>query len=266
MAASKKSLMPEGFREAGPHRRDQRPAGVPHPAAASILPLDLRKAATIVSTHGMFYDEDAETERLIFPDWSPKIVDGVPFALVDPQGEPGSQRRPAVRPARQVPAADAQIGRAPLQRQGQGDPLPERRQRLGLSLRPQGKRLDDRPAALRRRHGRGPPAGKRRPLRGLYPRRRRARLEARLQAPRPADPLPRRRIPRSKTRSSASSWSRAPTESAPIVMAVTVEVADGRRHGEYVPRAARRQSSDNGIGIRSLSEPRFEAQPRCVVV
>ena len=50
------------------------------------LPLDLRKAATIVSTRGMFYDADSPAERLIFPDWSPKIFEGVPFLLVDPQG------------------------------------------------------------------------------------------------------------------------------------------------------------------------------------
>jgi hypothetical protein len=50
------------------------------------LPLDLRKAATVVSTRGMFYDEDSDIERLVFADWSPKIVDGVPFLLIDPQG------------------------------------------------------------------------------------------------------------------------------------------------------------------------------------
>ena len=36
------------------------------------LPLDLRKAATIVSTRGMFYDTAADAERLVFNDWSPK--------------------------------------------------------------------------------------------------------------------------------------------------------------------------------------------------
>ena len=35
----------------------------------------------------MFEDHDAEPERLVFPDWSPKIVDGVPFVLVDPKGD-----------------------------------------------------------------------------------------------------------------------------------------------------------------------------------
>ena len=49
------------------------------------MPLDMRKAATIASTQGMFYDENSETERLVFPDWSPKMVGEVPFALIDPQ-------------------------------------------------------------------------------------------------------------------------------------------------------------------------------------
>jgi putative membrane-bound dehydrogenase-like protein len=86
IAASSKSLMPEGFEKqiSTDALRDllafltQR---------GKYLPLDLRKAATIVSTRGMFYDKDAEPERLIFPDWSPKVVDGVPFVLVDPQGD-----------------------------------------------------------------------------------------------------------------------------------------------------------------------------------
>jgi hypothetical protein len=51
------------------------------------LPLDLAKVATINSTRGMFYDENAGPERLIFDDWSPKEFEGVPFVLVDPQGE-----------------------------------------------------------------------------------------------------------------------------------------------------------------------------------
>jgi len=51
------------------------------------LPLPLEKAATVVSTKGMFYSEDAPVERLIFSDWKPKTFDGVPFVLVDPQGE-----------------------------------------------------------------------------------------------------------------------------------------------------------------------------------
>jgi uncharacterized protein len=85
MAASKKSLMPEGFEKQ-----------VPTEGLADLLafltqrgkyvPIDLRKAATVVSTQGMFFRKESPIERLIFPDWSPKTFDGVPFHLVDPQG------------------------------------------------------------------------------------------------------------------------------------------------------------------------------------
>jgi putative heme-binding domain-containing protein len=85
LQASSKSLMPEGFeKQLKPEElRDllefltQRGRYVP-------LPLD--KVATIVSTRGMFYDENAAAERLIFADWGPKTFAGVPFVLVDPQG------------------------------------------------------------------------------------------------------------------------------------------------------------------------------------
>ncbi len=87
--ASPKSLMPEGFekqvsREAITDLLEfltQR---------GQFLPLPIEKVATAVSTRGMFNREDADPERLIFSDWSPKSFRGVPFALVDPQGD---QRR-----------------------------------------------------------------------------------------------------------------------------------------------------------------------------
>jgi len=41
----------------------------------------------VVSTQGMFYSKQGIAERLIFPDWSPKEFQGVPFQLVDPQGD-----------------------------------------------------------------------------------------------------------------------------------------------------------------------------------
>jgi len=86
LLASKKSLMPEGFEKQ-----------IAAEAIADLLafltqrgtylPLDLRKVATSVSTRGMFTNKDASAERLIFPDWTPKTVEGVPFQLVDPQGD-----------------------------------------------------------------------------------------------------------------------------------------------------------------------------------
>ncbi len=86
MIASPKSLMPEGF---------EKQITVAEftdlleflTAKGKFVPLPLDKTATIVSSRGMFYSKDAEAERLIFPDWTPKTVDGVPFLLVDPQGD-----------------------------------------------------------------------------------------------------------------------------------------------------------------------------------
>jgi hypothetical protein len=51
------------------------------------LPLPLDRVATAVSTRGMFYREDAVAERLVFADWGPKTFQGVPFRLVDPHGD-----------------------------------------------------------------------------------------------------------------------------------------------------------------------------------
>jgi len=49
------------------------------------VPIPLEKVATAISTRGMFHDENSTAERLAFPDWGPKLVEGVPFVLVDPQ-------------------------------------------------------------------------------------------------------------------------------------------------------------------------------------
>ncbi|HWB11756.1 MAG TPA: PVC-type heme-binding CxxCH protein [Pirellulales bacterium] len=86
LVASTKSLMPEGFEKQ-----------VPPDSIVNLLefltkrgqftPLDLSRAATIVTTQGMFYSKEAAVERLIFPDWSPKTFEGVPFQLIDPQGD-----------------------------------------------------------------------------------------------------------------------------------------------------------------------------------
>ena len=53
----------------------------------TFVPLSLEKVATAVSTKGMFHDQHAVVERLVFSDWGPKTFQGVPFTLVDPQGD-----------------------------------------------------------------------------------------------------------------------------------------------------------------------------------
>lgn len=86
LVASKKSVMPEGF------EKQVKPAELNDlleflTQRGQFVPLDLRKVATSISTRGMFVSRDADAERLIFDDWSPKTFAGVPFVLVDPQGD-----------------------------------------------------------------------------------------------------------------------------------------------------------------------------------
>jgi putative membrane-bound dehydrogenase-like protein len=86
LASSKKSLMPEGFEKT-----------VPVESLADLLqflaqkgkylPLDLRKVATVTTTKPLVSESGPNPSRLVFEDWGPKVVDGVPFALVDPQGD-----------------------------------------------------------------------------------------------------------------------------------------------------------------------------------
>jgi uncharacterized protein len=83
---SPNSLMPVGF------EKQIKPEGFADLLAfltkrGRFLPLPLEKVATAVSTRGMFHDQHAVGERLVFPDWGPKQFRGVPFSLVDPQGQ-----------------------------------------------------------------------------------------------------------------------------------------------------------------------------------
>jgi len=85
LKGSRKSLMPDGFEKL---IKPQEMADLLEflTQRGKYLPLPLAKAATIVSTKGMFFSKDSTTERLIFPDWKPKTFNGVPFQLVDPRG------------------------------------------------------------------------------------------------------------------------------------------------------------------------------------
>lgn len=85
LTASTKSLMPEGF-EKQVSKKELTDLLEFLTQKGKYLPLVLDKAATIVSTKGMFYSEDAPEQRLVLDDWKPKTVEGVPFVLTDPQG------------------------------------------------------------------------------------------------------------------------------------------------------------------------------------
>ena len=83
LIASTKSLMPDGF-EKTVNQQELIDLLEFLTARGKFVPLSLDKAATIVSTRGMFYSKDATVERLILPDWSPRVVKGVPFQFVEP--------------------------------------------------------------------------------------------------------------------------------------------------------------------------------------
>jgi putative membrane-bound dehydrogenase-like protein len=85
LLATRKSLMPEGF-EKQVSADDLKDLLEFLTQRGKYLPLDLAKVATVVSTQGMFYSKASDLERLVFPDWSPKTFEGVPFQLVDPRG------------------------------------------------------------------------------------------------------------------------------------------------------------------------------------
>ena len=61
--------------------------GAKKKSEANYSPIDISRYATIVSTKGMFFAESSTVERLVFRDWKPKTFQGVPFHLVDPQGD-----------------------------------------------------------------------------------------------------------------------------------------------------------------------------------
>lgn len=83
---SEKSLMPEGF-ESLMSEKELTDLLEFLADRGKFLPLPLEKVATVVSTQGMFNSRRSRTERLILPDWKPRVVEGVPFQLVDPEGD-----------------------------------------------------------------------------------------------------------------------------------------------------------------------------------
>lgn len=86
LVAGTKSLMPEGF------EKQVTPDDLANlleflTQKGKFVPLDLRKVASTVTTRGMFFNANGEAERLVFNSWEPKVFDGIPFQLIDPQGD-----------------------------------------------------------------------------------------------------------------------------------------------------------------------------------
>jgi uncharacterized protein len=86
LLATNKSLMPDGF-EKLLSRKDLTNLLEFLTQRGRYLPLPLDRIATIVSTKGMLNGEESRGDRLVFSDWKPKTFEGVPFHLVDPQGD-----------------------------------------------------------------------------------------------------------------------------------------------------------------------------------
>ena len=85
LVPSQKSLMPEGFEKQV--SSDEFANLLAFLAErGKYLPVPLDKVATVDSTHGMFNDVNND-EKIVFDDWSPKTVQGVPFNLTRPSGE-----------------------------------------------------------------------------------------------------------------------------------------------------------------------------------
>ena len=86
LVAGTKSVMPEGFEKTVP-QEDLTNLLEFLTQKGKYLPLDLRKIATTITTRGMFFNANGEAERLVFNSFEPKTFEGVPFQLIDPQGD-----------------------------------------------------------------------------------------------------------------------------------------------------------------------------------
>jgi putative membrane-bound dehydrogenase-like protein len=83
-----KSLMPDGFETQLSHKQiadlleflTTREFG-------KYLPMPLDRIANIVSTKGMFNAETSKAERMVLTDWKTRMVEGIPFQIIDPQGD-----------------------------------------------------------------------------------------------------------------------------------------------------------------------------------
>jgi putative heme-binding domain-containing protein len=86
LLGSAKSLMPEGFEKQ--HTKQELTDLLEFlTQRGKFLPIPIDKVATVVTTRAMFHEGTHDEQKLIFPDWTPKVFDGIPFVLIDPQGD-----------------------------------------------------------------------------------------------------------------------------------------------------------------------------------
>lgn len=83
--ASKNSAMPEGFEQS---IKDDELVDLLEYLTDndSFVPLGLESVANVVTTEGMFTNRGNRRERLVLDGYGPKVVEGVPFVLIDPAG------------------------------------------------------------------------------------------------------------------------------------------------------------------------------------
>ena len=137
LASSKKSLMPEGFEKTVP------PEGLADllqflAQKGKYLPLDLRKVATVDHTKGMVSESGPGRRAAGLRGLGPEGRRRRAVRAGRSAGRPVAERRHAPRPDRDDPAEDAEVGEPARQRDGQGDPPPQRRGRLRVPGRARG--------------------------------------------------------------------------------------------------------------------------------
>ncbi|MEL6111083.1 MAG: c-type cytochrome, partial [Planctomycetota bacterium] len=86
LITSRKSVMPEGF-EKQLTERELADLLEFLTNKGRFVPVSLDRYATAVSTKGLFSGGDNGPDRMIFPDWKPRIFKDVPFVLTDPRGK-----------------------------------------------------------------------------------------------------------------------------------------------------------------------------------
>ncbi len=85
LVRSRKSLMPEGFeKQMSAEELSNLLSFLTD--KGRFLPISLDRYATAVSTKGLFSNDDNGPDRMIFGDWAPKIFKDIPFLLTDPRG------------------------------------------------------------------------------------------------------------------------------------------------------------------------------------
>ena len=83
--------------------------------------------------------------RLVFEDWGPKVVDGVPFALVDPQGDRVPNAVMLHGPIGTIPPKMPKSVSLPVNATARAIHLLSGVSIFGIPGRARGDRLDDRP-------------------------------------------------------------------------------------------------------------------------